>query len=54
MGFFKMMKINARRALSGFWGRAILAMLIMALPTILINVLEIGRRRVVGVRAVVD
>ena len=34
MGFFKMMKINARRALSGFWGRAILAMLIMALPTI--------------------
>ena len=30
MGFFKMMKINARRALSGFWGRAILAMLIMA------------------------
>ena len=54
MGFFKMMKINARRALSGFWGRAILAMLIMALPTILINVLENGMRQVVGVPAFVD
>lgn len=54
MGLFKMMKTNARRALSGFWGRAILAMLIIALPTILINVLENGMRQVVGVPAFVD
>lgn len=54
MGLFKTMKTNAKRMMSGAWGRAIGVMLLVLLPAVLINMLEQGMRGVAGVPAFMD
>lgn len=54
MGLFRALKINAKRALSGSWGRAIGIMLIAAIPGVLLNLLEYGIREVTGISEFVN
>ncbi|MEM1484825.1 DUF975 family protein [Oscillospiraceae bacterium PP1C4] len=54
MGLFKTLKVNAKRSLSGAWGRAIGIMLLAILPSILINALEYGIRAVAGIPEFMD
>lgn len=54
MGLFQTIKHNARRALSGSWGRAVGIMLICMAPTLLINLIEQAIRSYSGVEAFVD
>ncbi len=54
MGLFKTLKYNAKRAMAGGWGRAIAIMLIMAIPPVLMSVLEFAIRMVGNVPAFLD
>ncbi len=54
MGLSKMLKSNAKHAMSGAWGRAVGILFIAAIPTLLINLLEYAIRLVSGVPEFVD
>lgn len=54
MGLSKILKTNAKHALSGAWGRAIGVIFLAGLPLILINLLEYAIRQVTGIPEFVD
>lgn len=54
MGLSKMIKTNAKRSLAGSWGAAIGVLVITALPSIVINVIEYAIRKVTGIAEYMD
>ena len=54
MGLSKTLKMNAKRALAGNWGKAIGIMLLAMLPGILLNIFEFALRAVLGISEYMD
>ncbi len=54
MGLSKTIKTNARHALSGHWGRAIGILLLVVVPSLLLQLLEFCIRAIGGIDAYID